>query len=176
MNHFDSNHQQGLTRRDFVRVGGLTSAGLLAACGPAAAPAAPAAPQTGGAVPQAAQKAAWEQEWEALVPSAKKDGRLDLAWITGAQGGYQKALDDFQKAFPGIEVGLSSFNSGALLAPKVTQEHNANVYSFDLIFMSSGIDGPMAAGAIQPIKPHVFRPDALDDSKWRDGFGLGWVD
>ncbi len=33
----------------------------------------------------------------------------------------------------------------------------------------------VGAGALQPLKPIIFRPDALEDSKWRDGFAAGSV-
>ncbi len=50
-----------ITRRHFVRVGGLSgAAAVLAACASAAAPAQPAAPA-------APEMAAWEKEWEQLV-------------------------------------------------------------------------------------------------------------
>ena len=73
---------------------------LAAACAPAALP--PAPPVTTGGAPAPAAKAAWEQEWDVLVAAAKKEGRVDLNWILGGAGGYQRCVDDFNKAFPGV--------------------------------------------------------------------------
>ncbi len=170
-------HYGSVSRRSFLRMSGVTgAAALAAACAPAAAP--PAQPAaTGGGAPAPAGKAAWEQEWETLVAAAKKEGRVDLNWILGGAGGYQKCVDDFNKAFPGVEAQLTTMASGSLMVPKVIQEHQAGIYSFDLLFTQNQhgdlMKGP---GALQPIKPHVFHADALDDKKWSGGFASGWVD
>jgi len=165
-----------ISRRGFVRVGGLTgAAALAAACAPAATPAVTSNPSggTGGAAPAAA----WQVEWDKTVEAAKKEGRLDLGWILGGAGGYQECVNAFAKAYPDIKPELNVMASGSLLVPKVQKEHEAQVYSFDLIFTQVNFAETLVdSGALQPMKPVIFRPDALEDGKWRDGFAAGWVD
>ena len=112
-----------------------------------------------------------------MAAAAKKEGRVDLNWILGGAGGYQKCVDDFNKTFPGVEAQLTTMASGSLMVPKVIHEHQAGIYSFDLLFTQNQhgdlMKGP---GALQPIKPLVFHADALDDKKWSNGFAAGWVD
>lgn len=169
--------QHRISRRGFVRVGGLTgAAALAAACAPAAAPAVTSNPSggTGGAAPAGA---VWQADWDRTVAAAKKEGRLDLAWILGGAGGYQECVNAFAKAYPYIKPELSVMASGSLLVPKVQKEHEAGVYSFDLAFTQVNFFEPLVeAGALQALKPAIFRPDALEDGKWRDGFAAGWVD
>jgi len=164
-----------VSRRGFIQVGGVVSAAALAAaCAPAATPAAPAAAPAGG---PGAAPAAWEAEWDKTVAAAKKEGRIDLGWILGGGGGYQEGVDAFAKAYPDIKPELNVLTSGSLLVPKVTKEHEAGVYSFDLVFTQVNFaESLVDAGALQPLKPIIFRPDALEDGKWRDGFAAGWVD
>lgn len=161
------------SRRHFIRIGTLTGAAALAvACAPAAAPAPVAAPSA-----PAPQVAAWEKEWQTTVEAAKKEGKVTLAWILGGGGGYSDLIDDFNAAFPGITAELTTMASGSLLIPKALQEHEAGIYSFDLIFTQVNFaDTLLKAGALQPLRPNIFHPDALDDSKWNNGFEAGWVD
>ncbi len=169
------------SRRGFLRIAGIGAAALAGACAPAAAPAAPGAasgaPAGSGSAPSGPSKQAWEQEWDDLVAAAKREGKVDIAWILGPAGGYQKAVDDFMKSFPGIEPGLTIQPSGSIMVPKILAEHNAGVYSYDLVFTSSTFMEPMlAVGGVQPIKPLITRPDVIDDTKWREGFVAGWTD
>src|SRR5581483_3193303 len=119
---------------------GLALGGLAAACAPAASQtpspassgAAPAGASTSGAAGSGNE--AWQQQWDQLVAAAKKEGRVDINWILGGAGSYQGVIDDFAKAFPGIEPQMQNMASGSLLVPKVIQEHQAGVYSYDLFF------------------------------------------
>src|SRR5437867_1345325 len=126
------------TRRAFLRTGSLAGLATLAtACAAPAAPlplaaVAPAASQAPQAAPA---RAAWELEWDRLVEAAKKEGRLDLAWVRSTSGGYKGIIDQFEKSF-GLPTELAIPNSGSLLVPKVLQEHNAGIYSYDLLFTS----------------------------------------
>ncbi|MSQ28404.1 MAG: ABC transporter substrate-binding protein [Dehalococcoidia bacterium] len=167
-------HDSSVSRRGFIRTTGLTGAGaaLAAACAPAATPA--QAPAAAG-VPAA--PAAWEAEWERTLTAANKEGRLDLGWIQGPYGSSKPLVDDFAKAFPGITPERTSMTSGSLMVPKIVQEHKAGVYSFDLIHLAYDFAKTvLAEGALQPLRPHIFRPDVLDDKAWKDGFEGGWLD
>ena len=188
------------SRRTFLRVGGLTgAAALAAACAPAAAPApapapaapaapaqpaAPAAPAPAPAAPAPAATAApaapakpqWEQDWDALIPAAKKEGLLTINWIRSSGGSYQPIGEEFSDKF-GVNVEISSENSGSLLVPKLLQEHQAGIYSYDLIFTSIRFaETLLKAGALRPMKGEIFRPDITGDSNWTEGYEFGWVD
>ncbi len=186
------------SRRTFLRVGGLTgAAALAAACAPAAAPApapaapaapaqpaAPAAPAPAPAAPAPAATAApaapakpqWEQDWDALIPAAKKEGLLTINWIRSSGGSYQPIGEEFSDKF-GVNVEISSENSGSLLVPKLLQEHQAGIYSYDLIFTSIRFaETLLKAGALRPIRNEIFLPDITTDSNWTEGYEFGWVD
>lgn len=166
------------TRRTLLRIGGLAGAAMFAiACAPgSSAPATNVPPPGSAAAPAAPPKAAWEQEWDRLVEAAKKEGRLDLAWVRSTSGGYKGIIDQFQKTF-GIPTELAIPNSGSLLVPKVLQEHNAGIYSYDLIFTSvRQAQGLLDGKALSPLKPDIFRPDVVDEAIWDDGYNFGWVD
>ena len=187
------------SRRTFLRVGGLTgAAALAAACAPAAAPApapAPAAPGSSGsargarsacgartctggapAAPAAPAKPQWEQDWDALIPAAKKEGLITINWIRSSGGGYQPIGEEFSDKF-GVNVEISSENSGSLLVPKLLQEHQAGIYSYDIIFTSIRFaETLLNDGALRPMKGEIFRPDITGDSNWTAGYEFGWVD
>ncbi len=163
-----------VNRRVFMRVGGISGAvSLLAACTPASSPSVSPGPQ-----PQPPrQGVGWEEEWKKSVEAAAKEGMLALSWTVSTGGGYRPIVDDFEQTFPGIKVELSSMNSGSLLVPKVLQEHNAGIYSFDLVFTSMRFgQNFIENGALRPMRPLVIRPDVMDDSKWERGWAFGWVD
>lgn len=156
----------GLTRRKFLSsaAGGMAAA----ACAPGADPGQQAGGERSGDAP-------WEREWNELVAAAKKEGQLLLVTTVGA--GYREAVQDFEKIFPGISVELTSLQASAF-APKALQERNGGIYSYDAITTTYGTV-PLTMipnGAMDPIKPLLFRPDVLDDKVWRDGFDAGWLD
>ncbi len=165
-----------LSRRGFLRITGAAS--LLTACAPAAAPsggpgaAAPAAAPDPGAQP----RPAWEGEWERLVAAAKQEGRLGLMTLVGP--GYRKGIDAFQAAFPGIEVEQSGFVGASAYIPKINEERKAGIYSFDVAqtSLASMISQVKPTGALDPIRPAIFRPDVVEDKNWRGGFEQNFAD
>ncbi|MSQ27107.1 MAG: extracellular solute-binding protein [Dehalococcoidia bacterium] len=163
----------GISRRVFVKVGGL---GLVAgACAPSAAPQSPASASAGGQ-PAPAAKAAWEVEWDKLVAAAKVEGKLVVQTATGS--GYREALEEFNKAFPGVEATQLAFADAATYVPKIKAERQAGVYSFDaaLIPPTSALQQLKPDGVFDPLRPLLFRPDILDDKVWDGGFELQWCD
>ncbi len=160
-------------RRRFLKVGGVTgAAALAAACAPLNPP--PASPN---AATTGATGAAWETDWARTIDAAKTEGGLFISWTASVGGSYRPIIDDFEKAFPGVRVELSSMNSGSLLVPKVLQEHNAGIYSYDLVFTSIRFgQNFIENGALRPMRPLVVRPDAMEDGKWDGGWEFGWVD
>ncbi len=176
----DGTDQIAGSRRSFLRTGaGAVIAGAVVpalageACAPAAAPA-PQSPASRGAVSSA--PAAWEQEWNRLISGAKQEGKLVVNWIHNRLS-PRKHLDEFEAAFPGIAVELTTFASGSLWNPKVLQEMSANIFTWDLALLGTPFGLPLRdANALIPLQPLLFRPDVLDDKGWRNGFAAGWVD
>lgn len=156
-----------LTRRAFLGTGAAAAA---AACAPGAA-----VPEgAGSAAPPAG--APWEKDWTDLVAAAKKEGGLEVLSLTGV--GYRHALDAFQEAFPGINVGHQAFSSATAWVPKVEQERKAGVYSFDIALVPSvsALVNIKPIGGWDPVRPVIFRPDVLEDKAWQEGYEAGYVD
>ena len=162
-------------RRAFLRITGVAGVASAAlACAPAAAPSAPAVPSTAGGAP--ATKAAWETQWDDLVSAAKKEGKLVV--VTGVGDGYKRAANAFQEAFPAIVVESTQLNASAF-APRALQERKAGIFAYDILMSTYGT-APLTMipeGALEPVRPLIFRPDITDDKLWNDGgFEQGWRD
>ena len=161
-----------LSRRGFLRVtGGAAAAAGAAACAPAVAP-----PSTAPATSGSGQKAAWEQQWDDLLAAAKKEGKVVVQ--TAAGDGYREMLDEFPKAFPGIEMEHAQFPDSATYVPKITGERNAGIYSLDVALLppTSALQQLKPIGAYEDLRPVIFRPDVLDDKAWDGGFAGRWRD
>ncbi len=157
-------------RRGFLATSGAVGAGLgLAGCAPAAPVSAPAAPQAG--------KAEWERQWEELVAAARKEGALTVMSSPVATG-YDKAVQDFSQAFRGIDADLRSFPGVADYAPKLTQERQAAIYSFDVALVPTApeVQDLINGGMFDPVRPLMVRPDVLDEKAWIEGFDRGFQD
>lgn len=157
-----------VSRRTFL----ATAAGsaTAAACAPAAPPA--GTTQTGSGGP----KAEWERQWDDLLAAAKKEGRVVVQTAAGA--GYRETIEEFNKAFPGVEAEHVQFPDAATYVPKITQERNAGVYSFDVALLppTSALQQLKPIGAYEDLRPIIFRPDVLDDKGWDGGFAGRWRD
>ena len=160
-----------LNRRGFLRAGALAGAATVAGCAPAVS-----GPGDASSPPPAAGKAPWEQEWDRLVAAAKQEGKLAPVTLVGV--GQRRILEEFQKAFPGIEVDQQSFSSASLIAPRVIQERDAGIYSFDVALLSTGtaLRELKPKGVWEPIRSLLFRPDVTDDKAWTGGFDDGFSD
>ena len=156
-----------VNRRSFVRVGSLTGVSVLvAACTPAAAPA-PAAPA----------KPAWETQWNEWVAAAKKEGKV-VVNFTGAGASWQKIGEAFSAAYPGITAEVTTFGSSRLWTPRVVQEFQAGIFSWDITQIA--IDDIMSTLLPQqmviPLKEHIIRPEAVDNNVWHKGYQWGYLD
>lgn len=154
---------QQVSRRAF-----LATIGAAAACAPAATP--------GPDSPGSAAKAAWEQEWDTLVAAAKKEGKVVVHAPVGA--GFREALDEFMKAFPGIELDLQQYPEAATYGQKIRQERAAAIYSLDAAILPvAGVFQELKPhGVLDPLRPFLFRPDVMDDKAWDGGFEFQWMD
>jgi iron(III) transport system substrate-binding protein len=182
-----------VTRRNFLRLAGAASTGLLvAACSsapaaqPTAAPAKPttapaaAAPTTAPAAKAdaapAAKTTSFQADWDALVDAARKEGKVVVQTPAGA--GYRESVDQFGKAFPGIEAEHSPFPDSATYIPKITSERQAGIYSVDVLAttVTPLLQILKPQGFIDPIRPLIMHPEALDDKAWFQGFEGRWAD
>ena len=162
---------RGMTRRALLRAAGVAGAGsVAAACASAVAPARPPSADPQGL------KAQWEKEWADLVTAAKAEGKLVLYTMTGV--GLRKGIDAFSDAFPGITVEQMSVASTSLMVPKVLQEREAGIYSFDVAQTTTGdvLRVLKPKGVWDSVRSAIFRPDVLGDQNWAGGFDGPFVD
>ncbi|MDO8691402.1 MAG: extracellular solute-binding protein [Dehalococcoidia bacterium] len=116
---------ENLNRRQFLRLAGLTAAGIgLAACTPAAAPT--PAPTKAAVAPTAADVTAQ------LYEAAKKEGTV-MTYGTGSASDWQQIADAFMKKYPGIKVDFFTGSNEAIV-DKVLTEARAQKPICDMIF------------------------------------------
>ncbi|MDO8691841.1 MAG: extracellular solute-binding protein [Dehalococcoidia bacterium] len=134
-----------LNRRQFLRLAGLTAAGIgLAACAPAAAPTpaptkAAVAPTAAGAAPAAAAPTANAADVTAqLYEAAKKEGTV-MTYGTGSASDWQQIADAFIKKYPGIKVTAFAGSSESII-DKVLTEARAQKPIADMIYRIQGSD------------------------------------
>ncbi|MBI4329814.1 MAG: extracellular solute-binding protein [Chloroflexi bacterium] len=143
----------------------------LAACTPAAAPS-PEARDTpasvSGAVPPT-----WQQEWEKTLAAAKKEGQVTV--LTNFGGDASRLVATTVKEKLGLDVDFIVATGGELLA-KVQKERAAGLYLEDLYL--AGVAELILfkkEGILEPVKPLVFLPEALEPSAWMGG-GVYYID
>jgi iron(III) transport system substrate-binding protein len=146
---------------------------LALACAPAAAPERDAARAARPAASVATGNA--QSEWDRIVAAAKQEGTI----VVGGPPGeiYREGLAAFQQRYPEIRVEYSGL-SGRDFAPKVLAERQAGHFLWDVHVGGSDTvyTQLVPAGAIDPIKELILRPEVMDDSKWLNGFDWGFVD
>ncbi|HLY66845.1 MAG TPA: extracellular solute-binding protein [Chloroflexota bacterium] len=146
---------------------------MLGACGQAA---------PGTAVSSAPAKAAdsgspqQQAQWDALVAAAKQEGKL-AAVVNPPVDVYRPLYESFQSTF-GIQVEELPLGGRPDLVSRIGSERSAGQFLWDVVVHSPGtlFDAAKPIGALDPLPPALFLPDAIDDSKWRGGFGAGWYD
>ncbi len=189
-----------MSRRELLGLLGLAGVSLvgLAACGESSANPAPASASASTSVAPAASSAAaaaskpaastaasapasaagsadWKQQIDQWAAAAKQEGTL-LAYSFEGDG-YKKVFADFEKLY-GVKSQLTQFSGSGVLIAKLLSEQKAGVFNADVVQAqtSDGLKSAKDAGAWDPIKPFIINPDALDNSKWTDGFDAGWYD
>jgi iron(III) transport system substrate-binding protein len=111
--------------------------------------------------------ATWQEEWQATVQAAKREGQLTV-YISG----YGATLDagHFQKDFPEIKLVTVSGQSGQL-GPRILSERRAEKYLADV---SSAGANPhyqyfYASKILEPISSALILPEVTDLAKWWGG-------
>jgi len=127
---------------------------------------------TGSAAASAAAKPA---SFDDLVAAAKKEGHVTVYGTPGTP--YRQALvDDFQKAFPGIQVE-AIFVSSAERQSRLTLERQSNQYLADIWISPGGnqVADFKSQKWIVPLEQQIVLPEINDTSKWFENH-LWWVD
>jgi len=90
---------------------------------------------------------------------------------------YLAVFDAFQKKH-GIAVDRLAVTGQAELVPKLTAERTAGQFNWDVVMHSPVLlyGGLKPMQALEPLRPALALPDAVDDSKWFKGFNGGWQD
>lgn len=146
------------TRRRFLATS-VAAAALAAARAPAGA----------------AGKPAWEAQWSDLTAAARKERTVSIMTTSGAS--FRKWAEAAEAALPGIAIDLQQQPNSEQIANKILAERQAGVYSFDLIVMAavSALPRLKPVGALDKLRPLLFRPDVLDNKAWKRGFDT-WPD
>jgi iron(III) transport system substrate-binding protein len=88
-------------------------------------------------------------------------------------------VEDFKKAYPGIEVEHQQFQSSSRdFVPRLLQEQKAGLYNWDVATMplQEMMRQVKEANGLLPLRPLLVRGDVLDDKVWNGGFEKGFDD
>lgn len=112
-------------------------------------------------------KAGWEVEWESILKTAKKEGKVVL-YGPPLQETRKGFIEGFQKAYPDITLDYIAL-TGSLTVPKINAERRAGIYQVDLhMGGSTSILSSLKENAL-PIRPFLILPEVKDPSAWRNG-------
>lgn len=114
-------------------------------------------------------KSGWQAEWERVVKAAKEEGSVAVLGPPGND--VRRALTEpFEKSFPGIKVDYSGA-TGAKMAPRLLAERRAGHYLADVHVGNPGTTLTILfpIGALEPIRPALILPEAVDSGKWWRG-------
>lgn len=146
-------------------------------CAQSEKPAPPVDTKTGpgGPVPNASEaREAWQVDWENTLTKAKKEGAVTIYQIGSSE--LRAALGDAFKKKYDIDIEFVS-GRGDELVQRILTQSRAGLYLVD--FLISGTTTTIVhlkpAGALDPLKPMLILPEAIDTSKWY-GNKLWWID
>lgn len=137
---------------------------FLFACRPEQPITKPGAETPPQAVPPAASKQKWEEEWEKMLALGRKEGKVVLYSSAG-----NVLRQTYMEAFP-VKTGIAlemTIGKSASLTEKVLSERRNGLYLQDLF--QSGLTSLIAlkgAGALEPIEPVLILPENLDTKLW----------
>ena len=111
----------------------------------------------------------WKAEWESTLRAADKEGRLV---IYGPTGRDQQTLytDVFQRSFPKIRVYYTPGRISEIIS-RIMAEQRAGIREVDLVLGGTDIllGTLKEKSMLQPIRPLLILPEALDKSAWFKG-------
>ena len=118
-------------------------------------------------------KAAGPAEWDMLVDSARKEGKVTVSLPASAE--LKKQIEEQFRKRHGIEV--ETFTSrGSSAVRRMADEFKAGVRHFDLHIGGSAsiVSGMLDEGILDPIEPWLILPEVKDPKQWWGGHL--WVD
>ena len=142
----------------------------LAACGspdptPTSAPTATPPP---GATPTSTptEEELFEQQWQELIAQAQEEGEVVAGFATGGGATFRPLLDIFEQEF-GVKAIIPPGGRGSEVADRVLAEQSAGRYLVDAWTSGASTGARMAAaGALDPVRDWLVRPEVLDESRW----------
>lgn len=127
------------------------------------------------ATPTAAM-AAWEKEWEALKQAAAEEGEIVAFICCGVGRGLniRSVLGVFEDKY-NVKV-INSTGSSREQWDRVQAEREAGKYELDVWMggLRTSNARLLPGGALSPLKPLIFHPEALDESAFYGG--INYVD
>ena len=118
-------------------------------------------------------KAAGSTDWEQLVDTARKEGKVTISIPASAE--LRKQIEEQFKKRYGIEVEVFT-SRGSAGVRRMADEFKAGVRHFDLHIggSSSIVSGMLDEGILDPIEPWLALPEVKDAKQWWGGHL--WVD
>ncbi|MCO8167516.1 extracellular solute-binding protein [Pseudomonas sp. 21LCFQ02] len=116
------------------------------------------------------------EDWDKVVAAAEKEGKLTL--LGPVIQPYRQAIEQFQKAYPKIQLQYTGVTSPEFEA-RVRSERRVNRYLWDVTvlgFSGSAFTQQLPEGWFDPIRPLIVKQDVLADQNWLGGFAAGFLD
>jgi iron(III) transport system substrate-binding protein len=122
-----------------------------------------------GSIVAAEPTASWQQQWDATVKAARKEGTVSIYFWQG--GNLEKAIQAFQKKYPDIQLS-SVAGRGSTFISRMTTEMRAGKHLVDVCIC--GVTSPYEvlhkqAKTLESIKSAFILPEVADESKWWQG-------
>lgn len=140
---------------------------LLFACTPRAAPV-PAVPQSPAREEAAQVKAPWQEQWDKLLSSAKKENSLVIYTSIGGDARVM-LIKAFKEDF-GIDMEWTVARAEAITQKLLTERRNglslADIYMGGSTTISNTVK---PAGILEQVEPVLILPEVLDPKVWPDG-------
>jgi iron(III) transport system substrate-binding protein len=115
----------------------------------------------------AAERTAWQADWEKTVQAAKQEGQI---FIYAALGPYHPQIfEEFQKDYPEIKAMIVHGNSNRI-SPRLLSERRAGKYLADVYLGGpTSLYGFYKNNLFDPLAPLLVLPEVADASLWWEG-------
>jgi iron(III) transport system substrate-binding protein len=114
------------------------------------------------------QEKDWQQQWATILAAARKEGKVIVAGPPDPKV-RQEVPNRFKARF-GIPVEYVAGGRGGEDARRLKIERRAGVYTIDVYFGGTSTTSVFyQEKMLDPIRPLLILPEALDPSKWKKG-------